>query len=392
MAIPEFDNQGRLPPGIHQCTGNEFISRFCAEGVRSEYVKTMREVFDYAGSRNIGRVFVGGSFVTSADNPRDIDIVIACRDRNDIPSRVERLELTGRRLDVMFASEDDPNILDAYINLLSRGRFNDARGVVEVSIDEHGERWQITHSHEDDDYEVIRRAYIDREVIDLEEPTGLLITVHGILSNGGWNTHVAPVASSQGWIVAPFFYGFEWPTVMFCPKRRRQIVDEFREWLNMVSHNYGSNADGHIEVSAIAHSFGTYLLGAYIDGFDDPPVAFDSIILAGCILSEDFDWNSCAGRKVGKVRNEVAPNDPIARWMKARSFVPFGRDKLFGLASSKKFSQECSILEQPENEIFDHNNVIRQDVLRTQWMPFLNANKGALKAEMIRRLHQNPGE
>lgn len=46
------------------------------------------------------------------------------------------------------------------------------------------------------------------------------------------------------------------------------------------------------KISVIAHSFGTYIIGAYLAGFEDkPPVNFETIILTGSILSEEYDWD-----------------------------------------------------------------------------------------------------
>ena len=39
MTIHSFDNRGKLPKGIHICSGYEFINRFCASDNRKQFEK-----------------------------------------------------------------------------------------------------------------------------------------------------------------------------------------------------------------------------------------------------------------------------------------------------------------------------------------------------------------
>ncbi len=298
--IPEFTPQGLLPSGIHVCSGEDFIKRFCSEGeTRQDFRKAVIDTLDFAASRNARFVFVGGSFVTNESDPHDLDLVIALRSREHIPTRNERLLLAGKRTDIMFCSEDEPKILDAFIHLLGNGRYGETPGVVQIALEHTGKQWQIQHLPDDDTYEVIKRAYFNRELIDLTEPAGILITVHGLLSHAEWNAHIVPIASNQGWIVAPYYYGLQNPQILFSQGKRKAAVDAFREWVFDIQNAYGRNG---VRISAIAHSFGTYLIGSYLLGFKDvSPVTFNTLILTGSILSENFDWESCAGNKVARV-------------------------------------------------------------------------------------------
>jgi len=146
-------------------------------------------------------------------------------------------------------------------------------------------------------------------------------------------------------------------------------VDRFRDWIFNISESYAG------EISVIAHSFGTYILGAYMDGFDIPPVQFNSIILTGSILKRDYDWNAARAIKVCRVLNEIAPNDQWVSWMPNENWI--GKDKLFGSSGVDGFSLESEILTESHNKIFEHNNVIKRDVVTQKWMPFLNANRDA---------------
>jgi hypothetical protein len=381
--IPSFTSQGILPQGIHTCSGTDFIERFCqATGARKDLQKAFIDVLDFAASRNARFVFVGGSFVTEKEDPDDLDIVIAFRKKEHIPSKSERLVLAGKRTDIMFCSEDEPKILDAFLHLLAHGRFSEQPGVVQVNLFHDGAAWQVHHAPDDDTYEVIKRVYFNRQLIDLNAPSGILVTVHGLMSHADWNSHIVPIASSQGWIVAPYNYGFQKLDILLSTSKRKDAVDTFRQWLFALNQEYGQNGAC---ISVIAHSFGTYLLGAYLYGFEEePPVTFNTLILTGSILNENYDWAKCAGNKVARVRNEIAPNDQWVKWMPENPGKWTGLDPLFGRAGTKGFSVPADILTQPSNKIFDHNNVIEKDVITSQWMPYLNSNRYAPYDEFIK--------
>jgi len=63
----------------------------------------------------------------------------------------------------------------------------------------------------------------------------------------------------------------------------------------------------------IAHSFGTYLAGTALRRY--PDVRLDSVILAGSVLSADFDWAGLddGGNKFRRLRNEIARRDNVSR-------------------------------------------------------------------------------
>lgn len=390
--LPDFDREGFLPPGIHLCGGEQFLLRFCqATPTRKALGKAFIDVLDFAASRNARYVFVGGSFVSEKEDPEDIDVVIAFRHRDHIPTKNERLVLVGARTDIMFCSEDEPKVLDGFLHLLGHGRYGGQPGVVQINLRHAGDVWKIRHAPDDDTYEVIKRAYFNRRLIDLNEPAGLLITVHGLMSHADWNQHVIPIASSQGWVVAPYIYGYQTPDILVNPKKRRAAVDAFREWLFATNHAYGQGAVN--QVSVIAHSFGTYLVGAYLDGFEGPPpVSFNTLILTGSILAENFDWKRCAGLKVARVRNEIAPNDEWVKWMPERPGRWTGLDPIFGSSGTKGFASDADILTQPSNKIFDHNNVIARDVITTQWMPYLQSNRHVVMDEFVKSIGQQQPE
>lgn len=372
--LPDFNAEGVLPPGIHLCSGEEFIERFCkASTERQSFLKPVSDILDYSKVRNARYLFIGGSFVSNKEKPNDLDVVIVFSKSEFIPQRSERLAIEGRKLDVMFCALDDRKIADAFVYLLANGRYGRNCGLIQVDLYDQKEEWQIRHEPDEETYEIVKRVYVNRSYIDLNEPEGILVTIHGLMSNGSWNSEIAPIASSQGWTFAPFTYGFTSPDILLNGSKRKEVVDSFRDWIYGIKEKYEG------EISVIAHSFGTYILGAYMDGFEIPPVDFNSIILTGSILNRDYDWDSARAIKVCRILNEIAPNDEWVTWMPNKNWL--GKDKLFGTSGVDGFTQESEILTESNNKIFAHNNVIRKDVITQKWMPFLSANKYAYWSE-----------
>lgn len=158
--IPAFTKDGFLPEGIHQCNGEEFWARFCeGDKIRSAYTKAITDVFDVAKKRNASYVF-GGSFITDVEKPSDFDVVIVFKRKEHIPSKGERVLIEGKKADIMFCSEDDPNIVDAFIHLFSSGRYEQHLGIVQVNISGDNSEWKIRHMPSDDELEIIKRLWL----------------------------------------------------------------------------------------------------------------------------------------------------------------------------------------------------------------------------------------
>ncbi|MDO7851596.1 DUF6932 family protein [Hymenobacter convexus] len=373
--LPDFVN-GKLPIGIHQCSGDEFIDRFCSGEERKGFAKSVSDILDFAKDRNARYLFFGGSFVTDSKLPGDIDCLMAFVLDEFIPSRTERITLGSIRLDIQFCSLEHRAILDSFVYLFSRNRYGAEVGVVQVDLYANSEVWEIKHQPDDHAIEIVKRAYVNRRLIDLNEPTGILVTIHGLLSDGPWNNEIAPIASSQGWIFAPYTYETNKPDLLFKSGKRAAVVDQFREWIYELSQRYDA------PISILAHSFGTYIITSYIQGFANPPVGFDSVILTGSIITSSFDWNPYIGKSVARILNMRSPGDEWVKQMPQTELKKYiGMDTLFGDSGQAGFQTPCTSLFEIENSIFNHNNTIKRDIVETMWMPFLNGNKNALDTE-----------
>jgi hypothetical protein len=364
----DFERDGLLSLGLHEMTGQQFIEVFCNGGKRAAFGEAIQHLCDFSSSRGATRILVGGSFVTKTETPRDLDCVIVFAKETQIPERSERLEIEGTKLDIFFCSEDQPALLGSFAKLFAQTRNGREAGIIQINLWSEGNKplWEVIQEPDEETLEIIKRVYFHRHIVDLNNNHKAIITIHGVHSHGEWNAEVAHIASSNGWIVAPFVYGYVGIDVLRDSSMRRQIVDKFRAHLEDMRGRYGC------DVSVIAHSFGAYVAASYLYGFDVCPHPLDTLILVGSILDENLDLDRLRG-KVAKIINEVAPNDEIVKYARAASLW---RDPLVGRSGDLGFTKVSPLLQQQKCDVFDHNNVIRRDVIARRWMPWLECNIG----------------
>jgi hypothetical protein len=79
--IPEFNDNGYLPPGIHPATLNEIAARFGHESeLRRVQMESLRWMVELAWQAGVLRIVVNGSFVTEKWEPNDVDCVLLIDD------------------------------------------------------------------------------------------------------------------------------------------------------------------------------------------------------------------------------------------------------------------------------------------------------------------------
>lgn len=363
-----FESSGSLSPGIHVMEPSHFIDTFCKiSEERKIFFNPIRELIEFSKETGATYIIIGGSFVTQKKAPNDLDVLIVYPDYKSIPYKTENLVGTEVRIDIQFCSEDDRFTLDHYIYLFSRARGNAEVGLIQINLGFERLAHQIIDRPDTSFLEIIKKAYLSRHFVDINQKKGILVTIHGIMSNAAWNFSIAPAASAQGWIVAPFYYGKISPWVLVSDAARKQILEKFRHWLYYIFDTYRE------PISIVAHSFGTYLVGAYLDGFKStnlPVSQFNSIVLTGSILSSDFDWN-LHRKKIGYVKNVRGVSDT---WVNRMPRYYPGRDILFGNAGVSGFSQQCNFLHEDIVNLVDHYNAFGDDLIKGSWLPFINSN------------------
>src|SRR5262249_54190233 len=88
MALPAFNDEGDLPPGVHRATLTEVLERFGQGSVQRRAVADrLQRVYQLVVSTGqLARFVVFGSFATAKDDPNDVDIILLMEDAFDLAS------------------------------------------------------------------------------------------------------------------------------------------------------------------------------------------------------------------------------------------------------------------------------------------------------------------
>src|SRR5437867_1549786 len=146
MAIPEFDEDGFLPEGVHECSLDELHQRFGrfqrTDRRSSLFAKLLAYIQELRSTGMVAGLVVDGSFVTSKAEPNDIDLVLILRADHDFSADLRPFEynvLSRRRVlkryafDVLVARENSPELLE-YVEFFQqiRGEADRRKGILKV--------------------------------------------------------------------------------------------------------------------------------------------------------------------------------------------------------------------------------------------------------------------
>jgi pimeloyl-ACP methyl ester carboxylesterase len=339
----------------------EFISAYCQASEAKRALGTiLPAVFSDAHSDGASAIYVSGSFITEKEQPGDIDLLIVHKNAGTIPTRPNLPHGVSIPIDAQFASLDEPEILSAFLQFLTTHRSGKRVPIIRIPLVDHLNHPTLSES----DPSVLRAIKHSYGMRHISENKRVLVTIHGILTHAPWNAELSRLASAQGWIVAPYLYGFTTPLVLVSKRIRLGHVAKFREWLDGIQKEHGG------PISVVAHSFGTYIIGRYLTGWDNgPPIKIKSLILTGSILSEHIVWNSKL-HGVERVHNEVGLQDnwvsmiPLISWLSG--------DDPIGRAGRVGFKNGSDILTESAVPNFNHSNPLSTDVISGRWLPYLN--------------------
>jgi Family of unknown function (DUF6932) len=146
MSIPDLNENGLLPEGVHETSMEEvrqLFGRFQRTDQRPGlFSKLSRFLEEVRSTGLIAAVIVNGSFVTAKDEPSDIDLILVVRRDHDFdadPKPFEYNVLSKRRVrgrfrfDILVAREGSAEY-EQSVNFFQgvRGRPNLRKGVVKV--------------------------------------------------------------------------------------------------------------------------------------------------------------------------------------------------------------------------------------------------------------------
>ena len=86
MALPPFNDEGDLPPGVYRATLPEVLERFGHGSLQRRAVADRLHRLHHLASSTgrLARFVVFGSFVTTKDEPHDVDIIMIMEDTFDL--------------------------------------------------------------------------------------------------------------------------------------------------------------------------------------------------------------------------------------------------------------------------------------------------------------------
>lgn len=88
MALPAFNEEGDLPPGLYRATLSEVMERFGQGSAQRRVVaRRLKRVYELVFStKQLARFVVFGSFATAKAEPNDVDIILLMEDTFDLAS------------------------------------------------------------------------------------------------------------------------------------------------------------------------------------------------------------------------------------------------------------------------------------------------------------------
>ena len=72
--IPEFDETGNLPPGLHKATWQEIAQKYGYTGHRKKMLQGLKRALDNLKQAGCKRAYLDGSFITRKRKPGDFDL------------------------------------------------------------------------------------------------------------------------------------------------------------------------------------------------------------------------------------------------------------------------------------------------------------------------------
>ena len=132
--IPDFDEHGYLPAGVHLALLDEIEARFGRQSeVRRVQMESLRWLVKLAQQAGVERLIVNGSFVTERLEPNDVDCALLTGPDFPRNKQVEQDILSGLPfLEIALIGQEDFDYLVDSVFATDRQQIT--KGVVEVIL------------------------------------------------------------------------------------------------------------------------------------------------------------------------------------------------------------------------------------------------------------------
>lgn len=140
VVIPEFDENGNLPEGVHDATVEEVGARFAYNPPRQRLFDAFLEVMDILNECNSPEVHLDGSFITTKETPSDYDMCWESTGVEQTDRLREFLELRELRKerylgDIFIRMPQPPYFYDHVEHWQSDSRQDDAvKGIIRIRL------------------------------------------------------------------------------------------------------------------------------------------------------------------------------------------------------------------------------------------------------------------
>ncbi|MCY2950722.1 MAG: hypothetical protein NTU53_01945 [Planctomycetota bacterium] len=133
--IPQFDENGQLPPGIHRATLDEVVARFGhGSEEREAQGQSLAWLIPMCRRAGVLRLILNGSFVTSRAEPMDVDcLLVPTSDADPDSDAFLAIRIGLPYLSIQIVA--DERELSYYVDrLFATDRTGRAKGLVEVIL------------------------------------------------------------------------------------------------------------------------------------------------------------------------------------------------------------------------------------------------------------------
>jgi len=84
-ALPDLNEDGDLPPGVHRATLGDVVHRFATTARRAALARRLQRIYGLVRSTgHLARFVLFGSFITAKPEPNDVDIFLLMEDSFDV--------------------------------------------------------------------------------------------------------------------------------------------------------------------------------------------------------------------------------------------------------------------------------------------------------------------
>jgi hypothetical protein len=132
--IPDFQDDGNLPPGVHRCSFDELVERFgCGSEIRRVQAESLGWLLELVRKSGGLRLVVNGSFVTDVLEPNDVDCVILIDEEFPSDTESEAQLVSGLPfLDIQLVTQKPfDQLVDIFF---ATDRQQRSKGVVEIEL------------------------------------------------------------------------------------------------------------------------------------------------------------------------------------------------------------------------------------------------------------------